>query len=127
VRATARAGSSDADLRARLVELVAEFGGPAAAPVAPVPAADPERAALQAEVERLRALVGPDEQSYIKLRTDLWAARDAAIGAEMEAGQLRGRVHALESELVRARRDFRWLRKLVLKPVRRLKNVLAKV
>jgi hypothetical protein len=45
----------------------------------------------------------------------------------MEAGQLRGRVHALESELVRARRDFRWLRKLVLKPVRRLKNVLAKV
>src|SRR5205085_9911470 len=116
-------------LRARLVELVAEFGAPEAAvpAVSPVPAADPERGALEAEVERLRNLVGPDEQSYIKLRTDLWAARDAAIGAEMEAGQLRGRVHALESELVRARREFRWLRQLVLKPVRRLKNVLAKV
>ena len=34
-----------------------------------------------------------------ELRLELWVARDAAIGAEAAAGQLRGRVRALESEL----------------------------
>jgi hypothetical protein len=33
------------------------------------------------------------------LRKELWMARDAAIGAEAAAGQLRGRVKALESQL----------------------------
>ena len=33
------------------------------------------------------------------LRVELWAARDAVIGAEAAAGQLRGRVKELEAEL----------------------------
>src|SRR5262249_50702802 len=34
-----------------------------------------------------------------ELRIELWAARDAVIGAEAAAGQLRGRIRALESQL----------------------------
>ena len=73
---------------------------------------DVETEALRAEVERLRTLLGPTEESYMKLRLDLWAARDLAQGAEAEAGQLRGRVRALEAELVRAMQDKRNFHKL---------------
>ena len=73
---------------------------------------DEEVASLKAEIERLRALVGPSEESYNKLRLDLWAARDLAQGCEAEAGQLRGRVRALEAELVRATQDKRNFHKL---------------
>lgn len=38
------------------------------------------------------------------LRVELWAARDAVIGAEAAAGQLRGQVRALESQLDDRRR-----------------------
>jgi hypothetical protein len=86
-----------------------------------------EVADLRAEVARLRALVGPDEAAYVKLRTDLWAARDAAIGAEMEAGQLRGRVTALENELLRAQRNFRLLTHKLIAPARRAKRLLRKL
>jgi hypothetical protein len=44
---------------------------------------------LRDEVLRLRALVGPDEKSYLQLKLDLLGARDHAIGAEAEAGRLR--------------------------------------
>ena len=44
--------------------------------------------ALRAEVLRLREIVGPDEATYQHLRVELWAARDAAFGAEMAAGEL---------------------------------------
>lgn len=71
-----------------------------------------EIAALRAEIDRLQALVGPTEESYMKLRLDLWAARDLAQGAEAEVGQLRGRVRALEAELVRAMQDKRNFHKL---------------
>lgn len=60
---------------------------------------------LRAEVERLRALVGPSELSYVELQQDLLAARDAARGAEAEAGVLRGRTVELEVALARARQD----------------------
>jgi hypothetical protein len=65
---------------------------------------------LEAEVERLRSLVGPDEKSYADLQVDLLGARDAAIGARAEVGVLEGRIAMLETEVVRARRDFAWLR-----------------
>jgi hypothetical protein len=39
-----------------------------------------------------------------QLKIDLWAARDAAIGAEAAAGQLRAQIRALESELDDRRR-----------------------
>lgn len=60
---------------------------------------------LRAEVERLRALVGPSESSYEDLQQDLLAARDAARGAEAAAGVLRGQVAELHVELARARQD----------------------
>ena len=75
---------------------------------------------LRAEVERLRALVGPSEESYVKLRTDLLGARDAAIGATAEVGALKGRCHALEAQVARLTRDHIWFRDNV---VRRLKAV----
>jgi predicted nucleic acid-binding Zn-ribbon protein len=80
--------------------------------------------ALRAEVERLRALVGPDEASYQQLRVDLWAARDAAFGAEMAAGELRGQVKVLEGEVVRAQRNSKWLKARLKAPLRRIKGIL---
>ena len=65
---------------------------------------------LRAEVARLRELVGPSEQSYIKLKTDVWSARDAVIGAEAEVGMLRGRVRSLEAELTRAIKEQQWFK-----------------
>ena len=41
----------------------------------------------------------PSFDEAAQLRLELWEARDAAIGAEVAAGQLRGRVRALESQL----------------------------
>src|SRR5213082_3503043 len=40
----------------------------------------------------------------VALRVELWASRDAVIGAEAAAGQLRAQVRALESELDDRRR-----------------------
>ena len=66
---------------------------------------DDDVAAPWAEVERLRQLVGPSEQSYDDLRQDLLAARDVAKGAEAAAGVLRGQVAELHVALARARQD----------------------
>jgi hypothetical protein len=90
------------------------------------PSADPtaELATLRAEVARLRDLVGPDEVAYVKLRTELWSARDAAMGAELSAGTLRGRVQALESQLVRVTRQTRYFKRLAISPLRKAKDIL---
>lgn len=73
-----------------------------------------ELAELRAEVERLRELVGPSEQSYVDLRQDLLAARDAAKGAEAAAGVLRGRLAEMEVHVVRARQDQEHFQRIVL-------------
>lgn len=91
------------------------------------PADATEIAALRAEVARLRDLVGADEVAYVKLKTELWAARDAAMGAELEAGTLRGRVQSLESALVRATRQSRYLQRLAISPLRKGKDFLRKL
>ena len=65
-----------------------------------------EVANLRAEVEHLRALVGPSEDSYRKLRLDLLGARDAAIAAEAAQGYLRGQIVSLDSQLFQIRRDY---------------------
>jgi len=70
-----------------------------------------------AELARLRALVGPSEDSYAKLRQDVLGARDAARAAETEAGRLRAQVLVLEADLARARRDFVWFRRFVVKGI----------
>jgi predicted nucleic acid-binding Zn-ribbon protein len=75
---------------------------------------------LRAEVARLRELLGPSEESYVKLRVDLLGARDAAIGAEAEAGRLKGYAKALEAQVARLDRDQIWFRQQV---VMRMKNL----
>lgn len=77
---------------------------------------------LRAEVARLRELVGPSEESYIKLRTDLLGARDAAIGAESEVGVQRGYSQALEAEVARLQRDFVWFREQIIMKAKRLRG-----
>lgn len=76
--------------------------------------------ALRAEVERLRALVGPSEQSYLDLQQDLLAARDVARGAEASAGVLRGQVAELHVALARARQDQDHFQRMVLDQTRTL-------
>ncbi len=75
-------------------------------------------AELRAEVDRLRELVGPTEQSYADLRHELLAARDAARGAQATAGNLRGRMAELEVELSRARQDQEHFQKTVFSALR---------
>jgi hypothetical protein len=75
---------------------------------------DAEIGRLRAEVERLHRLVGPCEQSYVDLRADLFAARDAAKAAEHAAGDLRGKLTeayaAIDRALVGAPAPAYWLR-----------------
>jgi hypothetical protein len=82
---------------------------------------DDDLAALQAEVDRLRQLVGPTEQSYFDLRQDLLAARDAAKGAEAAEGVYRGRVNELEVALARARQDQDHFQRAVFDTLRNLR------
>jgi hypothetical protein len=93
----------------------------------PKPATDVERLRadnerLAAEVAHLRGLVGPSEESYVKLRVDLLGARDAAIGAEAEAGRLKAYCLALEAQTVRMQRDHEWLRDQVILRLKRLRH-----
>lgn len=74
---------------------------------------DDDPAALRAEIDRLRELVGPSEQSYADLRHELLAARDAARGAEATAGSLRGQMAELHVALDRALQDQEHFQKTV--------------
>ena len=58
-----------------------------------------------AEIERLRDLVGPSEQSYEQLRVDRDEAVQLAKDAVREAGELRGHIVDLSVQLSRARQD----------------------
>jgi len=79
---------------------------------------DDDVAALQVEIDRLRELVGPMEQSYADLRHDLLAARDAVKGAEAELGVHRGRIAELEVALARAQQDQEHFQQLVYNSLR---------
>lgn len=79
-----------------------------------------ERPDASEELDRLRALVGPTESSYVELRDQLAAAQDAVRAAEAENGRLRGRITELELDLHRARQDQFHLQRLALSPVRRV-------
>ncbi len=79
---------------------------------------DHDPAALRAEIDRLRDLVGPSEQSYADLRRELLAARDAVRGAEASLGSLRGRVVELEAGLVRAQQDQEHFQQIVYNRLR---------
>lgn len=100
---------------------------PAPQPAVPRLAVSAEPASveeLQAEVDRLRKLVGPSEDDYVKLRLDVLAARDAAMGAEMELGAAKGHIRALEANVVRLRRDHRWLRRAVVRRLVMVRGLL---
>ena len=79
-----------------------------------------ENADLHAEVERLRALVGPSERSYADLEQDLLAARDVARGAEATSGALRGQLAQMHVELARARQDQDHLHRAIASGTRML-------
>lgn len=79
---------------------------------------DDDPAALRAEIDRLRELVGPSEQSYADLRHELLAARDAARGAEATAGSLRGQMAELHVALDRAQQDQEHFQKTVFSAIR---------
>jgi hypothetical protein len=79
---------------------------------------------LWAEVQRLRALVGPSEESYVALRLDVLGARDAAMGSEMELGEARALVRTLGSEVDRLQRDHVWLRQAVIRRLIEFKGLL---
>lgn len=86
-----------------------------------------ELSELRVEVARLRELVGPSEQSYVKLKTDVWGARDAVIGAEAECGILRGRVRSLEAELTRALKEQQWFKQEVINRLKAYRLIHRKV
>lgn len=68
---------------------------------------------LTAEVERLRALVGPSERSYTEMYEDLLAARDIAKGAEAATGQLRGEISWFAVALERAQQDQEQFQRMI--------------
>jgi predicted nucleic acid-binding Zn-ribbon protein len=82
---------------------------------------------LRAEVERLRELVGPSEDSYEKLRLDVLGARDAARAAEIQAGALRARVVQLEVMITGYERDFEWFRDNAIRRLQSLKRYVPTV
>lgn len=73
-------------------------------------------AELHAEIDRLRALVGPNEQSYAELRDEIDRAQEAVRDAELDAGRLRGTITEMRLELHRARQDQFHLQRVVLRP-----------
>lgn len=80
-------------------------------------ATDAATADLRADVDRLRAMIGPDEQLYDDLRDELARARDAVRDAEAEAGRLRGTITEMRLDLHRARQDQFHLQRVALRPV----------
>jgi predicted nucleic acid-binding Zn-ribbon protein len=85
-----------------------------------------EVAALRVEIDRLRSLLGPSEESYQKLCLDVLAARDAALGAEAALGNVEGYCRSLEAEVTRLQRDQEWLRHEVIARLRRLRPAWSK-
>jgi hypothetical protein len=61
--------------------------------------------ALHAEIERLRAIVGPDEAGHHRLLADRDRAVAAAKASEHELGRARGTIAEMQVQLVRARQD----------------------
>ena len=82
---------------------------------------------LRDEVARLRELIGPDEKSYVQLRTDVWGARDAVIGAEAEMGLLKGQVRSLQAEVARAMKEQQWVKDEVLLRIKSWRTYLRRL
>lgn len=84
-------------------------------------------ALLIAEIERLRAMVGPSEVAYEALRADRDAAQLVAKQATAEAGALRGTIEEMSVQLSRARQDQDLLlRRAAMTPARRAADRLVR-
>ncbi len=81
---------------------------------------DVDVAALLAENARLRRLVGPLEQSYDDLRTELVGASQAVQAAEQANGQLRGEVMELTVALGQARHNIGKVHRIAIQRTRRV-------
>jgi chromosome segregation ATPase len=79
-----------------------------------------------AEIERLRALVGPTEASYEDLQVELANARNAVKAADAELGRLRGEITELRLDLHRAQQDQYHIRRLILRPAIAVRNRLRR-
>lgn len=89
-------------------------------------ATDDDVAALRAEVDRLRELVGPSEHDYIQQRQELLAARDAVRGAEAVAGNLRGRIVEMEAAVTRAQQDQAHFQQIVYDTLRSVRRRIGR-
>ena len=98
-----------------------------AKPVSAPDSTDTELVQLRVEVERLRKLIGPNEQSYVQLRMDVWSARDAVIGAEAEMGLLKGQVRSLQAEVARAVKEQQWFRDEILLRIKAWRTYLRRL
>lgn len=87
---------------------------------------DTERA-LRHEIARLQALVGPDEQSYAALRSELNAAGAEVKAAHLELGRLRGMVTERDIAVRRAQQDLFHVQRLILHPGRALLGRLRRL
>ena len=63
---------------------------------------DVEAAALSAEIDRLRDLIGPSQESYDQLKATLDAVEGDARSAQQVAGDLRGELIEGQVALLRA-------------------------
>lgn len=80
---------------------------------------DTEMTRLREENARLRALVGPLEQSYDDLRAELVDAEAAVRSAEAVNGELRGEILEITYSLDQARHNLGSLRRLLHQRSRR--------
>lgn len=71
------------------------------------------------EVERLRALLGPDEESYVELRRQRDAAEARARELESEIGVLNGKVKRLDQIMWRRTARRRRVTRLAQRIIRR--------
>ena len=81
---------------------------------------DDEIESLRRENARLRALVGPLEQSYVDLRRELDEAADAVRAAEVANGELRAWNAELVLDIDRVRHNLGSLRRLLHQRSRRV-------
>ena len=98
-----------------------------AKPVSTTDSTETELEQLRAEVARLRDVIGPNEQSYVQLRIDVWSARDAVIGAEAEMGLLKGQVRSLQAEVARAVKEQQWFKDEILLRIKSWRTYLRRL
>ena len=81
-------------------------------------------AADESDIGRLRRLVGPNEQSYADLRSEVETAEQAVREAEAATGVLRGELTEARTALRRAQQDQYHVLGLLARPKRLLNAIV---